>query len=124
MNHRIITEIKLLRKNIELQEPSLRQYEERGSAPFYCTLCKMSELQISDNKKDDKFFCGCSYWSDPHNAYEDKSGGKWLGWKNQEYAKNIVNNEYNYENGYNNAIEDVLDLLNSYRSLCPPNTSK
>lgn len=65
--------------------PDLKQYEQRGSAPFYCTLCHMGEMKIMDNKTEDgKYYCKCSYWSDPHNAYLDKSGGKWLGWKISE----------------------------------------
>lgn len=75
----------------ELSEPYLRQYEDRGSAPFYCSLCSMSEIEMSNNKtKDGRYFCDCSYWSEPHNAYVDKSGGKWLGWKDEKKALDLI----------------------------------
>lgn len=75
----------------ELSEPYLRQYEDRGSAPFYCSLCSMSEIEMSNNKtKDGRYFCDCSYWSEPHNAYVDKSGGKWLGWKDEKKALDLT----------------------------------
>ena len=107
----IISQIKLLKRKVELLEPSLRQYENRSSAPFYCTLCGMSEMTIMDNKEDGKYFCHCSYWSDPHNAYLDKSGGKWLGWKDKKYAQKAIEEYPSEDNGYNRAIDDVIKLI-------------
>ena len=99
------------RKSIELSKPSLRQYDNRDSSPFFCTLCGMDETKISDNKEGEKYFCHCSYWSDPHNAYIDKSGGKWLGWKDKERAKKIIEEYPTEDNGYNKALTDILTAL-------------
>ena len=99
------------RKSIELSKPSLRQYDNRDSSPFFCTLCGMDETKISDNKEGEKYFCHCSYWSDPHNAYIDKSGGKWLGWKDKERAKKIIEEYPTEDNGYNKALADTLSAL-------------
>lgn len=76
-----------------LEQPRLRQYETRNSAPFFCSICGMGEMTIMDNKEGDKYFCRCSYWSDPHNAYIDKSGGNWLGWKSSEAAQEAVDSQ-------------------------------
>jgi len=111
LEQHIIDNILPNKKEIELSEPRLLQYENRGSAPFYCTLCQMSELEIMENKEDEKYFCRCSYWSDPHNAFLDKSGGKWLGWKDKNEALRIVKDYESYDNGFNHCLIDVKSLL-------------
>lgn len=106
---------KLLRKTI-LEEPNLQQYENRDSAPFYCSLCDMSELDIMDRKSDGRFYCRCSYWTDPHNAYMDKSGGKWLGWYDEDYAQRQAEEKDIITSSYNEAIRDVINLHLSNKS--------
>ena len=94
-------EVEKLRRIIPLEKPSLRQYEDRDSAPFYCSLCLTDEFKMSDNKTEDgRYFCKCSYWSDPHNAYVDRSGGEWLGWVDEKCE----------DNAYNSALDDVLQI--------------
>lgn len=105
-----IEEVKKLLRKTTLEEPYLRQYENRGSAPFYCSLCDMSELDIMDRKSDGRFYCRCSYWSDPHNAYMDKSGGKWLGWYDEDYAQKQAEEKDVITGSYNEAIRDVINL--------------
>lgn len=110
LKHQLLDALVGMKEQEELQEPYLRQYENRGSAPFYCSLCSMSEMTIMENKKDNKYFCECSYWSDPHNAYIDRSGGNWLGWrKSEKEIRNIF--ERFYPNMYNKALDDVRKRL-------------
>lgn len=89
------------KKVLKVEEPSLFQGVGGDSAPFFCSACQMSEMKIMDNKEGDKYFCACSYWTDPHNAYLDKSGGKWLGWKDKSKAQEYLNNLPIEENGWN-----------------------
>jgi len=100
---------------LKLEPPELKQYEPRGSAPFFCTLCQMSEMDIMENKTNVKgknmYFCRCSYWSDPHNAYFDKSGGKWLGWIDKKKAQEILDEFPCEENFRNQAIQEARGTL-------------
>lgn len=104
------------KKKLILEAPELRQYEPRGSAPFFCTLCGMSEMNIMENKTNirgkNKYFCKCSYWSDPHNAYLDKSGGKWLGWIDKKKAQKILEEYPCEENFFNQAIDQIQENIN------------
>ena len=95
------------KKELVLEEPKLYQSGNDGSSPFYCSGCQMSEMKIMDNKEGDKYYCSCSYWTDPHNAYIDRSGGKWLGWKNKVKAQEYLDNLPIEEFGYNSAIDDM-----------------
>jgi hypothetical protein len=96
---------------VEIAEPSLRQGAGGGSSPFFCDLCGMSEITIMDNKEDGKYFCHCSYWSDPHNAYLDRSGGKWLGWKDKQAAIDTLQGMPTEDNGFNDAIDTLTTNL-------------
>jgi hypothetical protein len=91
-----------------LGEPSLQQYETRDSAPFFCSLCGMGEMTIMDNKEGDKYFCRCSFWSDPHNAYIDRSGGNWLGWKNKEAAQEYADSQPTI------SVQELREALTAY----------
>lgn len=93
---------------LELEEPSLRQSGNDGSCPFFCSLCQMGELGIMERKTEDgKYFCYCSYWSDPHNAFIDRSGGKWLGWMDEKKAMDILETLPMEENFRNQALDDL-----------------
>jgi len=91
----------------DIPEPELYQGVGGGSAPFFCSACQMSEMKIMDNKEGDKYYCACSYWTDPHNAYLDRSGGKWLGWKNKQAAVDYVQSLPTDINGRNDLREEM-----------------
>ena len=106
-----------LKKVHVLEQPFLHQHSGTSSAPFYCTLCNLDELRIMDNKTvDNKYFCLCSYWSDPHNAYLDHSCGKWLGWKDEKLAIELSKNYPNEDNYYNKAIDDAVKLIDNEKT--------
>lgn len=98
---------------VELGEPSLYQGSGGDSAPFFCSLCGMSELNIMSRKEDDRYYCHCSYWTDPHNAYVDRSGGKWLGWFDKDAAQKTVDSMPTEENGRNKALKEAWLVVES-----------
>jgi hypothetical protein len=102
-----LDEVEMEKEKIEINKPHLTQFENRGSAPYYCSLCFMDELKMSENKtKDGRYFCYCSYWSDPHNSYVDKSGGKWLGWKiSKVKVKKLI--EETYPSAWNECVNQL-----------------
>jgi len=106
-------EIGEMKQQDEMQEPRLFQsnptiklYHEWGgysSVPFYCSLCGMSEVDIQDNKIKEGYHCNCSVWT-------NSCGGEWIRWfKGVKKARKIA--ERFYPNVYNQALQDVLDLL-------------
>jgi len=102
------------KKVIEVEVPHLYQGVGGGSAPFYCSGCQMSETDIMENHDEDdgRYWCRCSFWDTPHNAFIDKSGGNWLGWKNKQAAQDYLNSLPIEENGYNQAIDEMQTNLN------------
>lgn len=101
------------KKIMEIEEPRLYQGVGGSSAPFFCSGCQMGEMDIMENydEQDGRYYCKCSFWDTPHNAFIDKSGGNWLGWKNKQAAQDYLDSLPIEENGYNQAITDIRKAL-------------